>query len=203
MKYVFLIFAIIASVSALPVEKKNETLLEKVSEDLQEYSFKFFCTLQDMYQTQADAQAAIKHIIHTHYEEFEDAWKSAYNTEETSKVLDFFEDIGFSREDFLPTVFWGLNEEPTAEQKEALEYLMKDLQAIPVRKFKAYQKKLLKSSTAFKEFYDAFYSEKAQDLFKKFLANPQVDKLIKTFEKYGIPYLDYNVLVFKLGKLLI
>ena len=200
MKIIFFIFAIIALSSSEPVEKK-EKLYDKVRKDLLDYYNEFEDLIEKIYISY-HSSAAVIYIINVHYEEFDDARKFSCSTSEASKVLEFFDNLGITLKYYCKDSYFTLEKNaqaPTVEEKEKLENLMNDLNAITdLQKIKEFQAKKLESSPAFKEFYDAIQSEEAQDLFKNLLANPQVDNFFKTLEKYGIPMLDYQLFLFKI-----
>ena len=149
-----------------------------------------------------------RYIKNAHYKEFNEAVKSACNTQEALNLFGYLRNIGLiygkkgnECPEFIPDDDLPL---PIEERKEKLANVMKDLYAVTdFKRIKHYQEYKLKSSPTFKEFYDAFHSEEAQNLFKKFYANPQVNKLNKLFEKYGMLVLEQQSFLNQINTLLI
>ena len=145
---------------------------------------------------------AISYINYTHYEEFNEAYKLALNTEETSKMFDFFDEIGMT---FMRKIYEHLDfkpmedvQPPTTKDMENLANVMKDLYTVTdFKKIKEFQAKKLESSPAYKEFYELFHSRKTRVLFEKFFHNRKVEKFFRTLKKHGIPAFRYTVFLYR------
>ena len=206
MRCIYLIFATIALVSSQPVEKE-EKLFDKVKKDLEDYRFEFRYAFRKSEIIVLRTERVLRYITSNHYKEFNEAFKSACNTPEALNVFDYLVEIGIFDEKYNKCPQINPSDRvkpPISEEKEELMNLVKDLKAvIDLNKIKEFQAEKLESSAVFKEFYEDLTSEKTQDLFKKFLTNPQVDKLHKTFKKYGIPGLDDIVYIIKIIMLVV
>ena len=182
--------------SSLPVENK-ENLFDKVKKDLADFIEEFRDMITNIEKIQFNVDLAMLYVTSTHYEEVIDVYESVLSTQEYAKLSDFYNKLGFQMKNITKSMdFKPIKNLPpaTAEQKEKLANVIKDLYAVTdIKKIKEFQAKKLKSSAAFKEFYDIFQSDEAHDLLKNFMENPQVDKLFKFYEKYGIPMLDLYV----------
>ena len=192
--------------NSLPI-KENEKFTNEIKNDLADFYFQFKELGKKIGNIEKSNHHVAIYIYYNHAQEFQEVRTLLLNTQQFRRVYDFLKVRGIKVEelvyvlDYQSTIAFIT---PTDIEEQRFSNLMKDLYAVTdFKKIKEFQDKKLKASPAFKEFYNVFYSEEAQDLFKNLLENPQVDKSINIFEKYGIPMFDYQLFCFTIQNMMV
>lgn len=196
MKCLGLIVPLISIISlgySFPLNENK--FLKELAKDFEDFRQEFKYLLKNIDEILEGVEPVVTYIFNTHRKEFEDALESAYNNRKFLKYENFYQRHLLTSKIIYEPFKFSLKEDvspPTSIEKKKLENLMNDLNAVTdFKEIKEFWNEKLRSSAAYKQFHEAFFTEKVLETLEEFKKTPEFVRLYTTYEKYNLPLRDF------------